>query len=102
MRTLRSLRGAGYLRPGGLEPDVAATHRIGPATGRDDTDSAMDWYVKTAQGAITERRKTARRERDQRWAAERGYKTPYQRRQFEAIEAGHESYSDMRKARGWA
>jgi hypothetical protein len=46
-------------------------------------------------------RLAARRQRDQRWAAKEGYKTPYQRRQFNAIMEGHESYSAMRKAKGW-
>jgi hypothetical protein len=101
-RTLRSLHGAGYLSKGGLAPDVAATHRIGPGTGKDDTDSAVDWYVKHATGALQERRQESRRNRDQRRATRAGYKTPFQQRSFAAVEAGHDTYREMRKARGWS
>lgn len=102
-RTVRSLRGAGYLTPPGrgMAPDVVATEHTGPRAGHDTTDAATDWYVRTAQGAMQEQRQERRRTRDQKRAAADGYKTDFQRRTFQAITEGHDTYHAKRKALGW-
>lgn len=97
----RTLTGAKLLTPGGMFPDDAATHVIGPATGLYDTCEAMEWFVKHAMLMIRERRQTNHYARHLKVAKRYGYKTYYAYRTFMAIELGFESIYDMRKHR-WA
>lgn len=53
----RSMRSTGDLSPHGEDPDVAAVHISNAVPGiDDDTDAAMEWYVKTCRAALQQRR----------------------------------------------
>ncbi len=100
-RTQRRLTGAGYLTPKGMKPDEASDIITEHVNDVSDHDTAIEWYAKTALGAMGESRKVARRGREQRQAESQGYKSIHQLRTFQAVLEGHDTYAAKRKARGW-
>lgn len=98
--TKRTLKQAGYLTPHGMLPDVAAD-LICAVTRAEDTCEAMEWYVKTALGAIKESRRLAYERRTTRLAQRHGYKTYHQLRTFQAILEGYQTYRHKRREKGW-
>ncbi|HWL44574.1 MAG TPA: hypothetical protein VNQ73_16660 [Ilumatobacter sp.] len=102
VRVRRRLLGAGYLRPGGLEPDVAADLIASQVPGVGSVDAAIEWYVRTCLAAIAEARTDAGRRRRAQLARRGGHSTYYAYRSEWARDRGHQSVWHMRRDRGWA
>lgn len=101
-RTRRVLIGAGYLRPHGLQPDVAADLIQAAVPGVGSVDEAIGWYVRTCIAAIAESRTAAGRRRRAQLARRSGHATYYAYRNEWARSRGHRSVWHMRRDRGWA
>jgi len=67
--TKRTLTGARFLTPRGLQPDLAAD-LIGM-----DVDDAVEWYVKTCLTVIRQRRRIAHWRRHHKLALRNGFET---------------------------
>jgi len=100
-KTLRRLRGARYMRVGGMQPDVLAELIAPNVAGCDSTDAAMEWYVKTCLVAVAEARLIAGRKHRLRVAQRNGHQNYYQYRTESAKRQGYDSVYKMRKGRGW-
>ena len=101
-RVKRTLIGSGYLRPGALQPDVAAELIRDQIPGVQTVDDAIEWYVRTALAAIAESRTDAGRRRRNELARKSGHTTYYAYRSEWTRSRGHQSLWQMRKDRGWA
>lgn len=100
-KTRRRLIGAGFMRVGGMPPDVLADTIRPRVPGCETTDDAMRWYVKTCLVALAERRILAHRYRHLCVARRNGHRTYYAHRTAYARSLGFDSVYDMRKKRGW-
>lgn len=100
-RTRRRLIGAGYMRRGGMQPDLLADVIVPRVAEVETIDDAMEWYVKTCLTAITERRLLAHRRRHLAVARRNGHQTYYQHRTEYARSLGYDSLYDMRRKKKW-
>lgn len=100
-RDLRRLRGAGFLTPHGVAPDVLAAE-VAARWRELGTDELVRWYVRTALVLLDARQARANREWHQRLARSLGFGSYYAKRAADAAAQGHPSFWALRKARGWA
>lgn len=100
-RVRRRLIGAGYMIPGGLQPDQLAELICARVPEAVDVDSAIAWYVKTCLAAIGEARTEAGRARRARLARRNGYPTYYAYRNAMSKAKGYGSLWDERRMRRW-
>jgi hypothetical protein len=95
----RKLVGARLLTPYGLTPDVATSNYIAPATGFDDLDTAVSWYVKTCLLFVEDRQKLANFRRHERLAKKHGFHNYFAYRDALSKLCGYSSYHFERKQR---
>jgi hypothetical protein len=100
-RTLRRLRGAGWMISGGMQPDQLTEVIVPRVADVELIDEAIEWYVRTCLVAIAEARLVAQRQRHRKLAVRNGHRTYYDYRTALAQEQGYESLWHMRKAKGW-
>lgn len=100
-RTRRRLIGAGFARPGAMEPDVLADMIRDRHPGLNGQDP-LDWYFRTALLVLDERRKVARHRRTHALIRRSGHASYYAHRTSYCASQGYESVWHYRRAKGWA
>lgn len=99
-RELRRLRGAGFLTPSGVAPDVLA-HEVAARYREMGTDACVRWYVRTALVLLDARQTRANYDRHARVAKAGGHATYFARRNALAVAEGYRSFWERRVALGW-